>query len=196
MYPHPRRRCWTRISPFCSRSLQSKCFFNKIRDTIPRFCLNDFVIFWKAAQVPVEFEMFFLSEIQHTLSAPLEDVAASISRNGICLKVSGRYLMKFFSRKKRGCKGQFSSETQKWYVCRGGNNTLFSDLLNAFLFKRENAGIWILWKCLASKNWSLADMFSTANNSLNDYFCSLIFNNLICILKLRLWINYGDGICT
>ncbi|XP_065222866.1 isocitrate dehydrogenase [NAD] subunit beta, mitochondrial [Planococcus citri] len=41
---------------------------------------------FKAAQVPVEFEMFFLSEIQQTLSAPLEDVAASISRNGICLK--------------------------------------------------------------------------------------------------------------
>lgn len=32
--------------------------------------------------------MFFLSEIQQTLSAPLEDVAASISQNGICLKVS------------------------------------------------------------------------------------------------------------
>lgn len=41
---------------------------------------------FKAAGVPVDFETFFFSEIQHTLSAPLKDVAASISRNGVCLK--------------------------------------------------------------------------------------------------------------
>jgi isocitrate dehydrogenase (NAD+) len=41
---------------------------------------------FKAANVPVDFEPFFLSEVNPTLSAPLEDVAASIRRNKICLK--------------------------------------------------------------------------------------------------------------
>uniref|UniRef100_A0A1B6D7T9 Isocitrate dehydrogenase [NAD] subunit, mitochondrial n=1 Tax=Clastoptera arizonana TaxID=38151 RepID=A0A1B6D7T9_9HEMI len=41
---------------------------------------------FKAANIPVDFEMFFLSEVNRPLSAPLEDVANSIMRNGICLK--------------------------------------------------------------------------------------------------------------
>lgn len=41
---------------------------------------------FKAAGVPVDFEPFFFSEVNPTLSAPLEDVAASIAKNGICLK--------------------------------------------------------------------------------------------------------------
>jgi hypothetical protein len=42
---------------------------------------------FQAAGVPVDFETFFFSEVHHTMSAPLEDVAKSISTNGICLKV-------------------------------------------------------------------------------------------------------------
>ncbi|KAJ8686216.1 hypothetical protein QAD02_022010 [Eretmocerus hayati] len=41
---------------------------------------------FKAADVPVEFEPFFLSEVNPTLSAPLESVSKSIARNGVCLK--------------------------------------------------------------------------------------------------------------
>ncbi|XP_054258623.1 isocitrate dehydrogenase [NAD] subunit beta, mitochondrial [Macrosteles quadrilineatus] len=41
---------------------------------------------FKAAGVPVDWDMFFLSEVNRALSAPLEDVANSIQRNGICLK--------------------------------------------------------------------------------------------------------------
>jgi len=41
---------------------------------------------FKAAGVPVDFESFFLSEVNPNLSAPLDDVAESIFRNGICLK--------------------------------------------------------------------------------------------------------------
>lgn len=41
---------------------------------------------FKAAGVPVDFETFFFSEVHHTMSAPLEDVAKSIATNGICLK--------------------------------------------------------------------------------------------------------------
>lgn len=43
---------------------------------------------FKAANVPVEFEPFFLSEVNPTLSAPLEQVSGSIARNKVCLKVS------------------------------------------------------------------------------------------------------------
>jgi len=41
---------------------------------------------FKAAGVPVDWDMFFLSEVNRPLSAPLDDVANSIQRNGICLK--------------------------------------------------------------------------------------------------------------
>ncbi|KAK2706245.1 isocitrate dehydrogenase [NAD] subunit beta, mitochondrial-like [Artemia franciscana] len=41
---------------------------------------------FKAAGVPVNFEQYFLSEVHSSLSVPLDDVAASILRNGICLK--------------------------------------------------------------------------------------------------------------
>ncbi|CAB0004918.1 unnamed protein product [Nesidiocoris tenuis] len=41
---------------------------------------------FKAADVPVEFETFFFSEVHAGMSAPLEQVAGSIHRNGVCLK--------------------------------------------------------------------------------------------------------------
>lgn len=41
---------------------------------------------FKAAGVPVDFETYFFSEVNPTLSAPLENVAESISRNRVCLK--------------------------------------------------------------------------------------------------------------
>jgi isocitrate dehydrogenase (NAD+) len=42
---------------------------------------------FKAASVPVDFETFFLSEVNPMLSSPLKDVANSIDKNKICLKV-------------------------------------------------------------------------------------------------------------
>ena len=39
--------------------------------------------------------MFFFSEVHHTMSAPLEDVAKSIANNGICLKVYRRQKLHF-----------------------------------------------------------------------------------------------------
>lgn len=45
---------------------------------------------FKAANVPVEFEPYFLSEVNPTLSAPLEQVSNSIARNRVCLKVKKR----------------------------------------------------------------------------------------------------------
>lgn len=41
---------------------------------------------FKAAGIPVDFESYFFSEVNPTLSANLEDVASSISRNRVCLK--------------------------------------------------------------------------------------------------------------
>lgn len=41
---------------------------------------------FKAAGVPVDFEPYFLSEINPVLSAKLEDVVASIGKNKICIK--------------------------------------------------------------------------------------------------------------
>jgi isocitrate dehydrogenase (NAD+) len=41
---------------------------------------------FKAADVPVDFEPFFLSEVNPSLSAPLDKVVESINRNKICLK--------------------------------------------------------------------------------------------------------------
>lgn len=41
---------------------------------------------FKAANVPVDFESFFFSEVNPTLSAPLEDVVSSIARNKTCIK--------------------------------------------------------------------------------------------------------------
>lgn len=41
---------------------------------------------FKAAGVPVDFEPLFLSEVQPTMSVPLENVVESITRNGICIK--------------------------------------------------------------------------------------------------------------
>lgn len=41
---------------------------------------------FKAANVPVDFESLFLSEVNPSMSSPLEDVVASIRKNKICLK--------------------------------------------------------------------------------------------------------------
>ncbi|XP_017142869.1 isocitrate dehydrogenase [NAD] subunit beta, mitochondrial [Drosophila miranda] len=41
---------------------------------------------FKAANVPVDFESYFLSEINPVLSAKLEDVVASIQKNKVCIK--------------------------------------------------------------------------------------------------------------
>ncbi|XP_028135819.1 isocitrate dehydrogenase [NAD] subunit beta, mitochondrial [Diabrotica virgifera virgifera] len=41
---------------------------------------------FKAAGIPVDFDTYFFSEVNPTLSAPLEKVADSISRNRVCLK--------------------------------------------------------------------------------------------------------------
>jgi len=41
---------------------------------------------FKAAGIPVDFEAFFFSEVNPTLSAPLDKVAESISKNRVCLK--------------------------------------------------------------------------------------------------------------
>lgn len=41
---------------------------------------------FKASSVPVDFEPYFFSEVNPTLSASLEDVAGSIERNRVCLK--------------------------------------------------------------------------------------------------------------
>ena len=41
---------------------------------------------FKNAGVPIDFETFFFSEVNPTLSAPLEVVAESIARNRVCLK--------------------------------------------------------------------------------------------------------------
>lgn len=41
---------------------------------------------FKAADVPIEFETYFLSEVNPLLSAPLDDVTRSISKNRVCLK--------------------------------------------------------------------------------------------------------------
>ena len=41
---------------------------------------------FKAASVPMDFEVFFLSEVHSALSVPVDTVVESIARNGMCLK--------------------------------------------------------------------------------------------------------------
>lgn len=41
---------------------------------------------FEAISIPIEFEELFLSEIHHTISAPLESVIESVQKNGIALK--------------------------------------------------------------------------------------------------------------
>lgn len=41
---------------------------------------------FQAAEVPIDFEFFNLSEVAPIMSAKMEDVAASITRNRVCLK--------------------------------------------------------------------------------------------------------------
>jgi len=40
----------------------------------------------EAAGAPIEFEQYFLSDIQYSLSAKLNDVVNSVAKNGICIK--------------------------------------------------------------------------------------------------------------
>lgn len=47
--------------------------------------INKYIL--QAANVPVDFESFFFSEVNPTLSAPIEEVVASITNNKICIKV-------------------------------------------------------------------------------------------------------------
>lgn len=49
----------------------------------------------QAAGVPVDFEQYFLSEVHHVLSVPLDDVSSSISRNKICLKGITQFILVF-----------------------------------------------------------------------------------------------------
>jgi len=41
---------------------------------------------FKAAAVPMDFEVYFMSEVHSALSTPVKTVAESIARNGLCLK--------------------------------------------------------------------------------------------------------------
>ena len=41
---------------------------------------------FKAAAVPMDFEVYFMSEVPSALSSPVQSVVDSIARNGICLK--------------------------------------------------------------------------------------------------------------
>ncbi|KAH8251742.1 hypothetical protein KR038_005858 [Drosophila bunnanda] len=47
---------------------------------------------FKAASVPVDFECYFLSEINPVLSAKLEDVVSSIQKNKVCIKVGLKHI--------------------------------------------------------------------------------------------------------
>lgn len=49
--------------------------------------MNAVLDVFEAGNIPVDFENYFLSEVNHRMSAPLEDVTNSVYRNGICLKV-------------------------------------------------------------------------------------------------------------
>lgn len=51
----------------------------------PELCYSVQEVF-KAANIPIDFETFFFSEINPVLSSKLEDVTASIQKNKICLK--------------------------------------------------------------------------------------------------------------
>ncbi|KAK6618670.1 Isocitrate dehydrogenase [NAD] subunit beta, mitochondrial [Polyplax serrata] len=48
--------------------------------------MNAVLDVFEAGNIPVDFENYFLSEVNHRMSAPLEDVTNSVYRNGICLK--------------------------------------------------------------------------------------------------------------
>jgi isocitrate/isopropylmalate dehydrogenase len=56
---------------------------------------------FKAAGVPMDFEVFFLSEVHAALSVPMDTVVESINRNGLCLKgrvaLSGHEILSFLS---------------------------------------------------------------------------------------------------
>lgn len=52
-----------------------------------KYYFPTFLFLVQAANVPVDFESFFFSEVNPTLSAPIEDVVNSIAKNKICIKV-------------------------------------------------------------------------------------------------------------
>ncbi|XP_008545677.1 isocitrate dehydrogenase [NAD] subunit beta, mitochondrial [Microplitis demolitor] len=67
------------------RSAKTKCTLIPGDGVGPELVLSVQQVF-EAANVPVEFEPYFLSEVNPTLSAPLEQVSNSIARNKVCLK--------------------------------------------------------------------------------------------------------------
>lgn len=62
-------------------------FFQEFFRSDAKITIPILSIIFKAANVPVDFETFFFSEINPVLSSKLEDVKASIQKNKICLKV-------------------------------------------------------------------------------------------------------------
>lgn len=65
---------------------KSKCTLIPGDGVGPELVLSVQQVF-SAAGVPVDFEPYFLSEVNPTLSAPLEQVSSSIARNKVCIKV-------------------------------------------------------------------------------------------------------------
>ena len=58
---------------------KSQLYFKKCKNQSVYYALQ-------AAGAPIDFETFFLSDIQYSLSAKIDDVVKSVQRNGICLK--------------------------------------------------------------------------------------------------------------
>lgn len=75
----------TEMKPIPKIDTKVKCTLIPGDGVGPELCAATLEVL-TAMQVPVEFEELFLSEIHPTMSAPIEQVADSIQRNGICLK--------------------------------------------------------------------------------------------------------------
>lgn len=75
----------SQASPVAKADTKVKCTLIPGDGVGPELCSATMEVM-SAMQVPVVFEELFLSEIHPTMSAPIEQVAESISRNGICLK--------------------------------------------------------------------------------------------------------------
>lgn len=73
------------VNPIRRPSVCTKCTLIP-GDGVGPELLNSVVEVFNAAGVPVNFETYFFSEVNPTLSAPLDDVVNSITRNGVCLK--------------------------------------------------------------------------------------------------------------
>lgn len=83
MHIDTRRWCWSRVGLLGAGGVQGTW-----KQVISARCEYLFISYgFQAANVPVDFETFFFSEINPVLSSKLEDVATSIRKNKICLKV-------------------------------------------------------------------------------------------------------------